>query len=50
MKMNWPKVADFVERVGATFAQSFLALAVVSGLSATAAMVLCAPVLDLLDA
>jgi len=33
MKVNWPKVADFVERVSATFAQAFLAIALVTGIS-----------------
>lgn len=31
--MNKVKLVDFTERVGATFAQAFLALAVVSGMS-----------------
>lgn len=33
MKINWPKAADFVERVSATFVQAFLAIALVTGLS-----------------
>ena len=33
MKIDWLKVADFVERVSATFVQAFLAFALVTPLS-----------------
>lgn len=33
MKVNWLKVADFGERVSATFVQAFLAFALVTPLS-----------------
>lgn len=33
MKINWPKVADVVERTTATFAQAFIAFALVTPLS-----------------
>lgn len=33
MKVNWPKVVDFVERVSATFAFTFLALATTTSLT-----------------
>lgn len=32
-KVNWPKVADFAERVSATFIQAFLAFSLVTPLS-----------------
>lgn len=38
MKVNWPKVVDFGERVTATFAQAFLAIALVTPLSDTKAL------------
>lgn len=33
MKVNWPKLADVSERTLATFVQSFLAVAFVTGVS-----------------
>lgn len=39
MKINWPKVADVGERTLATFAQAFLAIVLITGVSDRKALI-----------